>query len=992
MRGMGGARRAAAGTGGKSRRTFAQGTAGSANQPRIVREAQGVGEAQRGIRPAVFGSPRCGTLAHSAFGVRRRVSSGTKVLRRGILSVVLLVAAAVLTVLSALSASPVAAAPGGLSASPAFVGTSPAHRGEFYTVVRHIAPIMEKPGPYVLVEDGRGVEDQEGIAGCIYYGGRVAAAPAPEAQWAADWMLLLHQGRVLGYVEKNALAPFPRHTPLEPEPFSAAAERLSLFLLPGSHPVRDYSDFYLPRGVTVTGVGELVLGGETWVLLRFSSFGVYGDGEGGDSGAGDVHTRYAWVRARELLRLRDYAPDLSRVDEARLPGEMMEWQWDGGLGAVPLDGKTRRLLLARGFAVRPEPLLVENLMVDDLVDAYPTDPSHVVPLFLTADLGLHTFHLLFDRMLQKVEERHFAPLLAEFLGRLDAALAAREGVLAGSARGREVVDLTRDYLAVARALLAGGEGGDAPLVAAVPPLGERARTEYDRILAAADVTESTLTGRRHDYTLYKPRGHYTLSPALSRYFRAMSLLGGLTFPLKGAAGEDEAVLRNTGVIAVLCSLLEDPEIRQVWKRLFDPFTYLVGASNDNSWYDFGPVTVRNFAGLPLGDEAALRLYNRALLAAARPPLIVGVPAPRTGASQEEREEDAVGFRFIGRRFTFDALVFNMLTAPQTGSEELPRNLPDPLDVMAVLGSPAALGETGAFARYARYAENQAALRKRWLAFGDDPLSRNVYSDLLHLFSDYFAPTEGGQFFSRAPEWEYKKLVTASAAWAELKHDTILYGEQSGAEMGDGGDVWYAPDYLFPEPRGYVEPAPRLFAGLARAAGRVRDFLAEAGWDDEEYSRKLETFAGLMGQLADIAGREVRGEPLGSGDFRVIREFPAALDRDLLFPEDMSGLYPPYMEDVVERLRMALTADVATDYFEGRVLYVATGAPKVLHVFVDDRWGGPRVTRGAVFSFYSFDRPLSEGRLSDEEWKEMVYRGDPAGLDALRPDWTRRPEK
>ncbi|WP_300522479.1 DUF3160 domain-containing protein, partial [Aminiphilus sp.] len=433
---------------------------------------------------------------------------------------------------------------GGLSASPAFAGTSPAHRGEFYTVVRHIAPIMEKPGPYVLVEDGRGVEDQEGIAGCVYYGGRVAAAPVPEAQWAADWMLLLHQGRVLGYVEKNALVPFPRHTPLEPEPFSAAAERLSLFLLPGSHPVRDYSDFYLPRGVTVTGVGELALGGEAWVLLRFSSFGVYGDGEGVDSGAGDVHTRYAWVRARELLRLRDYAPDLSRVDEARLPGEMMEWQWDGGLGAVPLDGKTRRLLLARGFAVRPEPLSVENLMVDDLVDAYPMDPSHVVPLFLTADLGLHTFHLLFDRMLQKVEERHFAPLLAELLGRLDAALAAREGVLAGSARGREVVDLARDYLAVARALLAGGEGGDAPLVAAVPPLGERARTEYDRILAAADVTESTLTGKRHDYTLYKPRGHYTLSPTLSRYDRAMSLLGGLTFPLKGVAGEDEAVLRN----------------------------------------------------------------------------------------------------------------------------------------------------------------------------------------------------------------------------------------------------------------------------------------------------------------------------------------------------------------------------------------------------------------------------------------------------------------
>ena len=34
----------------------------------------------------------------------------------------------------------------------------------------------------------------------------------------------------------------------------------------------------------------------------------------------------------------------------------------------------------------------------------------------------------------------------------------------------------------------------------------------------------------------------------------------------------------------------------------------------------------------------------------------------------------------------------------------------------------------------------------------------------------------------------KNLNTALASWAELKHDTILYGKQSGAECGDGYEV------------------------------------------------------------------------------------------------------------------------------------------------------------------------------------------------------------
>ena len=853
-------------------------------------------------------------------------------------------------------------------------GRTVAAADETCVVVRQIAPVMKNPGPYKTVENGRGIEVRDDIEACVYYGSRVTVAPV-SGRHASKWVALKSGETVLGFIEKNAIVPFPAYDSSDPGTYSVRTGRLELFLLPGKHPAAKYSAFFLPRGVAVTGVGKASTDGGEWILLRFSSVGASEE----NPEPADVQTRFAWARASDLTRLgASYVPDLSKVDESRVPTQIMTEQ-DGSMKKrIALGEAERRKLVAHGFYVDPKPVILETLEVDDLVESYPRVRDHVTPLFITADLGLHAFHLIFDRMLQKIEAGHFAPSLAALLGLMKKGLADLTPALSAGDEGKAAADVVSDYVDVASALLT-GEGR----------LSARAKAEVDRILAAREKTRSTLSGREEDYTLYRPRGHYTLSPELERYFRSMSFLGGVTFGLK--AQEEAAALRNTGVIAVLCTLLEDPATLAAWKKLFDPFTELVGASNDNSWYDYGPVAKKLFSPDAPGDVERMRALNRALLDASRPPLIIGVPAPRTGATQKERSDDAVGFRFIGRRFTFDAMAFNMLTSPRTGTDEKPRNLPDPLDVMAALGSSAARLEAKAFEGFAKYGENLKKLQDSWKTFERNPLSANVYSRLLRIFSEYFEPTGSGQFFAKSPNWEYRKLVTASAAWAELKHDTILYGEQSGAEMGDGGDVWYAPDFLFPEPRGYVEPQPKLFDALASCASGVKGFLSNAGITDEEYSGKLATFADLMKRLAAIAGKETTGGEITADDYRFVREFPCELSRELLLPEDMQQLYPPVPDDVRDRLRMALVADVASDYLAGRALYVATGTPRHITVFVDDPWGGPRVTRGAVFSFYSFARPLASGRMDDAAWKKLAYGKDQKALDALRPAWTRKPE-
>jgi hypothetical protein len=91
--------------------------------------------------------------------------------------------------------------------------------------------------------------------------------------------------------------------------------------------------------------------------------------------------------------------------------------------------------------------------------------------------------------------------------------------------------------------------------------------------------------------------------------------------------------------------------------------------------------------------------------------------------------------------------------------------------------------------------------------------------------------------------------------------------------------------------------------------------------------------------------------------------------------------------------MALIADVATNGWDKTALEAATGTPRKIYIFVNDKSGGARIARGFVYSYYEFERPLSEGRMTDEEWKKIVYDESRAKeLEKFRPAWYGELEK
>jgi hypothetical protein len=454
---------------------------------------------------------------------------------------------------------------------------------------------------------------------------------------------------------------------------------------------------------------------------------------------------------------------------------------------------------------------------------------------------------------------------------------------------------------------------------------------------------------------------------------------------------EKPILQNIVAAALIALVLDSAETN--WNAYEEPVDFLIGAPNTGGSKPYRALARKHIGALDAGG--AENLADTAKLESLAADIKAYVEAPKiqsvAGGDGQKQDFDPGSrlsvFRISSKRFTYDAYIMNLLTSPRVGTDEEPRNLPEGTDVMAVLGSPAAIEAAKENDEYRNYTKNFEQLCSE---LGGYFKEETVYSFWLGALRDGFTDSGSPQFFYRSPAWQWKKLSTMSASWAELKHDTILYTEQSGAEMGNGGD-WRPGIFAPPQPRGYVEPDPQTYGALLAAVGRLKDFIERywiadtaQGWDDTEgrgeFSR-LESFEALLNIAKATAEKEVAGEILNAEDFDGIKRLSDSFVGGMLLPGDGA-----IIEDR-EQLKMALVADVATNYMAGQVLEAASGTPMRIYVFVNDASGGARITRGYTFSYYEFVRDLSEGRMTDEEWKKIVY--DPSRAEELKqyhPDW------
>ncbi len=829
-----------------------------------------------------------------------------------------------------------------------------------YMVVVDITAVTQKPGQR-YVKTAHSIEYSENVKDAPIYGNILQVEPQKDGRYGK---VFTEEG-ALGFIEMKKLTALPQYSPFQPEPFRFKASGVKLYLQPGLKDITSFTPagdqpYRVIAGEVTEGIGSFTdKKGVEWILLRFST----------SNGAG-IGMRHAWAKASDLTRLSAYEPDYSAVAPSLVPKEIRN------LGAVPAPILAR--IAKEGFAVGA-PADLDNFM-DDMVSAYESLSSET-PIFVTSDLFLHSFHLIFSRSLKKVEAINFAPMTKAMLfGALDR-LEAMEKKYAQDEALLPVFARVRDFLTVPALLI----DPEAQVAAS-----ETAKEELKLVLNGQGMHASKISGTTEDYSFYKPRGHYTASEALSNYFRSMAYLGGMSLRLGKTPEEGKA---NVAAIALLCAIFDgDEKLRGQWEALYRPLAYMVGEADDPSILQYGPLTRKVLDGKLEGlkDPEMLSRLHADFLAAAPAPAIIDAKASRLNMTQEERADEAAGFRLMGRRFVLDAWIFSQLTSPGVGAPEAPRNLPQAEDVMAALGSSVAEAAVeGAKKNVPGYAEALVRVKgevKKFFAAE----SKTVYTDWLKTLAALLSDRGSKQFFANSEAWLVKTLTTAMSSWAELKHDTVLYAKQSYAEMGGGGE-WAAEPFGKPKPRGYVEPVPQFFSSMGAALDRLLGIFKTYSLGDSgdnsgpDLISKIESFREYVDSYGAIAAKEVSGEPLNDDDYDAIERIASFLNAELLLDTALIE-----SEEDLKLLRMPLVTDVATDGNAGVVLHIATGRPHRVFVFVDDKLGGPRLTVGFIYSFYEFERSLSEGRMTDEEWRAKVY-DDKAQkeLDGLTPQWSKK---
>lgn len=642
--------------------------------------------------------------------------------------------------------------------------------------------------------------------------------------------------------------------------------------------------------------------------------------------------------------------------------------------AFALSPEQRARLARDGFVVSPG---VEK----EFFTVYEKARYDNVPIFVTSDSLLHTYHLLFDKVLRTAETKYFVPQLRD----LNAALLARAQEDYEALRGSGWEDAARRtvaFVGVASRLL--DPDVQVPAYAA-----DLVRAELALIDGAAGIQPSPLFPGLEfgeDYTQYIPRGHYTKSDELKAYFRSMMWYGRMTFRLKTADAEVGRAESRSALLLV--HALRSAEVAgrpamQAWADLYNPTVFFVGRSDDLTVLQYAEVMDAVYGPgatvEALADDAKLDIFIEEANKLP-PPRILGLVIFDT----DDEEETTKGLRFMGQRFVPDAYIFRQLVYRNVGTREHRRGLPKGLDLLAAMGSERALaildgmGETA----YENYPQQMAKVQSWVAGLSTAEWTETLYNSWLYTFHPLLqVPGEGYPTFMQSPAWVDKQLHTALGSWAELKHDTILYAKQVYAEMG-GGPMAPAPV----PPRGYVEPVPLFYARLAALTAMTREGLASRGVLSAEDGNSLQRLEGLAGALRTMAEKELRGEALTDEECDTIRFYGGTLEHLTMAAADNPEGTPGGRGYMEEEPQAAVIADVATDPWPvPMVLEEGVGRVNEIHVVVPivaaDGATSLQVAKGGVFSYYEFPWPIDD-RLTDEKWRQMLD----AGQAPAPPEW------
>lgn len=631
--------------------------------------------------------------------------------------------------------------------------------------------------------------------------------------------------------------------------------------------------------------------------------------------------------------------------------------------AIPVQVAQRQMLARNLFVATPT-------SAQQLFHIYENNDYLNVPSFITSDGVLQLYHIFFDFTLRKVESESLFPILKTLTGGMvKQSIATWRAAPDADLKAAALKNIA--YFGTASRLL----GLSTPLPPEAAPFVQK---ELALIAAHEGFAQGAIFPYRFDYSQFVPRGHYTRSPELQRFFKAMMWYGLAPFSIRTDGQRNDEQIRQ-GLL--LSRDLYVANLNDEWATIYEPTAFYVGLSDDLT-----PGEWKTAADKVFGVRAPLSEYSNParfeVFVAAAENLRPARITPRFGLQQGIPKDtpnmiqgplpSGSQLRFMGQRYIPDSEIMQRLVTP------VQRVFPSGLDVMAVLGSNRASTILDAYPQiynaknWSGYKAERTKLTQEFARLPQSTWTSNLYWSWLHVLRAVNAPAPAGYpSFMRNTAWQDKQLNTALASWSQLRHDTLLYGKQSVVQCGgDGEDK--------PFVKGYVEPNVLFWDRLLKLTQQSRGGLVKRKLLSNELKDKFEEFENMLSMLKRISQKELRNQKLTKEEYEEIRYLGGKLD--YLTLSVMSGS-PSNWELVSQTDRdMATVADVHTG--GDRVLEEGVGHAYELLAIVPIE-GKLVLTRGAAFSYYEFKHPASD-RLTDEKWQAMLR----SNRAPLPPVWTK----
>lgn len=632
--------------------------------------------------------------------------------------------------------------------------------------------------------------------------------------------------------------------------------------------------------------------------------------------------------------------DLSNIENLKQFGEFSKEQLD--------------LLVKNNFVVNPT-------KEEQLFYIYEDNEYKKIPSFITTDSVLQVYHIFYDYTLRTLESERLLAILEELTDKmLKNSLEIYNEITNDIVKKAQLKNIA--YFAIPQLAL------EKDLPEGVPEKAkDLAYKELEKIMAHSGFMRSDLFPYDLDYSQFTIRGHYTRSKDFERYFRAMMWYGQAPFPLYFVEHEERNVEQTLQALLIAYSLNKDEESYNNWEKIYEPTNFFVGNSDDLNIYQYGELLFKIYGEAPdlnkLNDEKKLDEFYKEADKLPEPKIKAKYTMVTTPVGKQ--------FRFMGQRYVLDAEIIQELVEP------IIRPIPSGLDIMGVLGSERAKEIQMAKAEnqfWEDYPNEFNRLRDKFLMLKVDEWQSNMYTGWLWTLKSFLEPFgEGYPSFMTNEAWIDKNLNTALGSWSELKHDTILYGKQSGAEMGGGEEE--------EEVLGYVEPNIEVYEKLLWLTRFSRENLGSRDLIIERIDYAMDRFEWLLEFLIESSKKQLRNERLTREEYQRIEIYGGILE-DLTSSLAGDGLRWFEITSETDK-NMAVIADFHTiapnQYSGGGYMEAGVGPAYEIYVVVPID-GKLYLTRGAVFSYHEF---ISTERLTDETWQEAIKKDEAPPM----PEWT-----